>query len=70
MREWRSSSDVHLAGVFLERAIYGLQQVQNPPSPSPKPGSSPNPVDSFHLSPAALAHLQGGGDANHDGDSK
>jgi hypothetical protein len=45
-------------------AIYGSQQVQNLPSPSPKPGSSQAPVDTVHPSPAALAHLQDGGDAD------
>ena len=44
------------------------QTVRNQAGSTKASGSSQNNTDTVQLSPAALAHLQGG-DADHDGDS-
>ncbi len=49
-------------------AVFGVQQAQNQGVPKHKPGATQQATDTVSLSPAALAHLQGG-DADHDGDS-
>ena len=49
-------------------AIHGSQNVQNQGSSNKKSESQDPATDTVHLSPAALAHLQGG-DQDHDGDS-
>ena len=64
-----SSSDVRLVGVLLERDLR-IAASPEPPIAQPKTRIIPSPVDTVHLNPAALAHLQGGGDADDDGDSK
>ena len=46
-----------------------LPQVQNQPVAGQGSNSTQSPVDTVQLSSAALAHLSGAGDADHDGDS-
>ncbi|HJT87419.1 MAG TPA: hypothetical protein VJ732_06170, partial [Bryobacteraceae bacterium] len=50
-------------------AFAALQQAQNQPPANKNSNSSQSPVDTVQLSSAALAHLSGAGDVDHDGDS-
>jgi hypothetical protein len=52
--------------VSASSAVHTAQPAHNP-APASKPAQQP---DTVHLSPAAMAKLKGGGDADRDGDSK
>ena len=57
-----------ISSVINASSIYAYEAQQN--TPKQKPVQTQNPTDVVQLSHAALAALGGGGDTDHDGDSR